>query len=869
MYMFQDKNEVEIPITCKICLAKLNFKISLDEYKEVKKFPIEKEYVHGMPSHKLIVFINKNLEIETFRIEEVEQKEVKFSEELTRQVLGDIGLTDAEVELYFITTGRDAVSLGEMSLLTKNKSKEECQRIANKFVEKGLYKEIIGATPHYTALPPYAALVSQLQKFHEYISTIKNTAPKELIASFALLESKADGMKQLHDYSDFIINIKNNMISQMSSQKKDFDNIISAIDQIKGILSVIQNLDKDTKVMVDSQIKGLTAQFTEINTKISQSMKGQMEDLNSQFSGINTKISQLLAKQIDDLATQFNDTKTKISENLGKLRLGVIQQTVDQVIEKVFAVRLKEIIENMNKHLIIIQKVSKDGLANTTMSLNKQINDVQKVSTDGLNKTTDAFNKDFIPKLKTSIEGTISKINEITNTTVKSGESVKQIFADVSKNFSKAVIMAEENLSGISDKVLQSVGSLREIFSTKVIATLTEVLENILKRLEVSEITTGEFWEKAKTTSLFTMKDIWFIRSIEGAKAHLKEQITKAKMRILIVAPQISDVDLESVKVLPTKINIRIAASIDLTIPEHVAMLEELDKMTNVTYRHRELQNLWGINRDYEEVILCVISKTEIRGQMITEIAGIGSIIEEHIKIFVPVLEEAWVGAHKDIMHALPKGVSKAAAPQPSKAKSVQPATQKVVEPTISKVSLPEPTKPPLMKPLIEQPIKKPSVKELLKSTPIPEPSALNSTPQPKEREMTPLKEPSFKETAPLLEPEPQKGPLKAAPSPKQPQTIATSSSIAPKSVASGTIDEFTNFFATIKQQLETKTAIEISQILSKLHEYILNTQGYSGVLDNINKAILDLKENSGMLNRSDRNELEKKLSFWKKKLKL
>jgi hypothetical protein len=87
--------------------------------------------------------------------------------------------------------------------------------------------------------------------------------------------------------------------------------------------------------------------------------------------------------------------------------------------------------------------------------------------------------------------------------------------------------------------------------------------------------------------------------------------------------------------------------------PEHVAIINQLDQMDNVDYRHRALQNLWGINRDYEEVIVCVLSKTEIKDGLATEIAGIGSIIQEHIKIFVPILEEAWMSARKEVVHSI------------------------------------------------------------------------------------------------------------------------------------------------------------------------------------------------------------------------
>ena len=173
----------------------------------------------------------------------------------------------------------------------------------------------------------------------------------------------------------------------------------------------------------------------------------------------------------------------------------------------------------------------------------------------------------------------------------------------------------------------------------------------------MSEITTREFWDQAKSTRGFTMKDIWFIRSPESAKAHINEEISKAKMRVLVVAPNLSDIDIEAIKARPSRINFRVATYIEPTNPEHNVIMQEMDKMDNVDYRNRALQNLWGINRDYEEVILCVLSKTEFRGEYVTEIAGIGSIIEEHIKIFVPILEDAWVGARKEVMRMIKKPV--------------------------------------------------------------------------------------------------------------------------------------------------------------------------------------------------------------------
>jgi len=348
----------------------------------------------------------------------------------------------------------------------------------------------------------------------------------------------------------------------------------------------------------------------------------------------------------------------------------VIQQAVGDVIDKVIASRLKEITDNLNVQLSVSQTVFADELK----------------------KASEGIDSEFISKLKSSISDAFKNIEGIT---VKTGEDKERTFSEITENFNKAVKMAEEKIDGISGGIFQSFGNIKGIFSKGIIDTLNNTLSDILKRLEISEVTTREFWEQSKKAkAALTMKDIWFIRSPEAAKAHINDQISKAKMRVLVIAPDLADIDIEIIKSRPSRINFRIATYIDPTLPEHEAILEELDSMDNIAYRNRTLQNLWGINRDYEEVILCVLSKSEFRGEEITEIAGIGSIIEEHIKIFVPILEDAWVGARKEIMRTIKSTLSRESTeipPQPQKVSFVEemkeePIKEVLEEPVISKI---------------------------------------------------------------------------------------------------------------------------------------------------------------------------------------
>ena len=615
MYLFKDEDIIEVPITCKFCLKEIKFSISSKEYQDVRKFPIKKESIHGDPEHKLTVFINMSLEIENFEIQDLtekEEEEVVYSEELMKQVLGDIELSDEEIELYFRSTGREMVSLGEISILI-GKTKEDCKKIVDKFIEKGLFKEIVGATPHYAALPPYAALVSQLKNFYTYISDIKSKIPIQLEKSFAQLESQAKGMETLKDSSEAMMELKEKMLTQIQAQKKEFDETISAIDQIKNISKDISGLGDVTKSISDDQIGSLT----------------------SQFDTLNQRTSQIIKTQVDELRSQFGDVKKIVTDNLQKLRLGVIQQAVGDIIEKVITTRLKDITDNLNVQLSVSQTVFADELKNLTQGVDSE----------------------FVSKLRSSIDDAVKNIEELN---LKTEGDKERAFSEIITDFNKAAKLAEEKIDGLSGDIFQSFGNIREIFSKGIVDTLNNTLNDILNRLELSEKTTKQFWEQSKKAKgAITMKDIWFIRSPEAAKAHINDEISKAKMRVLIVAPDLLDINIDAIKARPSRINFRIATHIDPKIRAHDSVLQELDQMDNVDYRNRTLQNLWGINRDYEEVILCVLSKTEFRGEEITEIAGIGSIIEEHIKIFVPILEDAWVGARKEIMRNIKTSLSR------------------------------------------------------------------------------------------------------------------------------------------------------------------------------------------------------------------
>jgi len=715
-FLFQDKKEKEIRTTCKLCLTEVKFVVSLEEYQSTIKFPMIKESIHGIPPHKLIVYLDKNLEISEFKIEDIIDKDVSYSKELTYQVLSDIQLNEDEIKLYFLTTGRDAVSLGEISILIE-KSKEECKQIADKFVEKGLFKEIVGATPHYAPLPPYAALIKQLTNFEEYIRNIREVAPAQLNESFSQLEAKTKGINELNEYTNFITNLKEKIEAQMATQKVEVDNAIKIIAQIQKVNEVISNLENDTKVIIEDQVK--------------------------------------------DIKDQFEEIKLLIANNLKELHLGVISKTVHQIIDNVLNARMKVIVDGFNTKLIV--------------------------------------------KIRELISDIVENVNQITVTSAETGKTLEETFTTVINEFSKSVTFAEEKVDGISNQILNSFKELRNIFSSRVVDALNQELSNILKRLEISQITTKEFWDQAKKKSLMSMKDIWFIRSTEGARAHINEEISKTKMRLLIVAPTIVDINVPLLQSLPKHVNIRIATYINPQIPEHVGILQMLDDMQNVAYRNREAQDLWGINRDYEEVILCILSKTTLGQKEEIEIGGIGSIVQQHIKIFVPVLEEAWVGAQKATAPLIRASFKQ------KKVQGIEPITS-----TSEQYSIPQE-----------------SINKLNTTPPMQKTSSSHGLQEELNRTIGE-------------------------------KSIPTTTIYSDETFETLTIGQQ---FDYMRANLDKKTSQQLATILMKIKLKIENEIGYISLLSPIENTITDLSMVSDFLSSSEQQSTENKITFWKKKM--
>jgi len=475
----------------------------------------------------------------------------------TKKALELIGLASDEISTYFNITGRGPVMIGEIALLSKV-PEERAGEIANNLLEKGLVREIPGKTPHYIALPPYVALLTQVRQFKESIMGIRQSTPQTLQHRFQSVEQQSAKLQKLDEYRNYLQNMKTTLPNQIKKQFEKFEN---ELEQVKKFYQVKQFILNLREIVPSDIIK-------------------EFEKMESRLENIKSEISDAFEKQF---------------------RIGALKSFAEKITSRIISKEFDEM--------------------------------------------TVYFRDRFIHTTQNMLDQVIRQLGTISDTAGEISTDLGTTFMDIESGLIETLDGLESRITEVYDDILRGIDELKNSFQKEVFETLQDdIIQNIINQMEMSEETMNEFWERSKKASMLTFKDVWFVRSPEGMRAQINDLISRVKMRLYIISPKLEDIDMVALTSVRPHINVRISTNFNMANPSHVSTMNQIEQYPNMTIRHYQRENLWAINKDFEEVIVCVTSTTN-DGKM--EIAGMGSVLDEHIKLFAAVLEDVWIQSKK------------------------------------------------------------------------------------------------------------------------------------------------------------------------------------------------------------------------------
>ena len=657
----------------------------------------------------------------------------------TKQVLELIGLTQDEIETYFHLTGRGPVMAGEIALLV-NISEERAKDVAKNLLQKGLVREVPGTTPFYIALPPYTALLNQIQKFKTIVQQIQESTPKKLQLKFKEIESHSAKLSKFNDYRNYITSMKTNLPAQIRAQ---FSKVEGELEKVKKF----------------QEIRGFILNLREIAPNE-------------------------IIKEFDVVETRLEKIKSEISIAFEKqFRIGALKSMAEKIVSKI---------------------------------ISEQFSDL-----------TDYFREKFVNSIQGTLDQVTDQLGSLSDVAGEMSIDLGNFLSDIVSGLEETMGDLDSRIASVYDDVNRGIEELKSLFQREIYKTLEEdIMTNILFQLDLSEKTMTEFWERSKVASMLSFKDVWFVRSVEGMKAQINETVTRIKAKIHIIIPKLEDVDLVALARVKKFVNVRISTNFDVSNPNDQVKLAEIVKYPNFNIRLYSRENLYSVNRDFEEVVICAASKNEFGG---IEIAGMGSVLTEHVKLFAPILEDVWIQSKKisdsEITYSLESSqVTK-------EIKHPIPQTTYEISQTPSILNeLEMPNKPPL--PSVKIDVPKAVEEKLIYETQPAVPLQVDVPPAPTIEESTEILKPSSD----------------------------IESTTAPKGSISELFDEFVN-------NLGKKVSSELSGDLVNLRTRITEEIGYASILNPMGLTIATLSSAPNLLSSMEIEDILKKVNFWRKKI--
>ena len=414
------------------------------------------------------------------------------------------------------------------------------------------------------------------------------------------------------------------------------------------------------------------------------------KNIQERFNSLETHSSKL--KKLDDYRAYLQVMKTKLPEQI-KSQFDKFEKELEQVNRfrdvRAFILNLKEIVPAEVTKEFGLMESRLDGMKTEISNrfekqfrigaLKKMAEKiVSRVISEQFKEITVLFRDKFVQTTQNMLDQVVEQLGSITDTAGEISSDLGTVFTDIENGLKTTLEDLENRVSGVYDDIISGIQELKDLFRTEIFETLqNDIINNIITQLDSSALTMNEFWERSKEASLLSFKDVWFVRSLEGIKAQTNESLTRVKMRVHIVAPKLEDIDLVALSKLKKHVNIRISTNFDLNNPEDQMRFKQIEDFPNFAIRYYPRENLWSINKDFEEVIVCVVSKTK-EGEF--EIAGMGSVLEEHVKLFAAVLEDVWIQSKKMEQVEILTAIKKAPEPILSTEKQTTPAKPHISE---------------------------------------------------------------------------------------------------------------------------------------------------------------------------------------------
>lgn len=507
-----------------------------------------------------------------------------------------------------------------------------------------------------------ATLQKQVDVLPYEMERIRGNIDLTIDTAFDEFRGKIPTLQGIQAFETFADDLQVKLLDEVDERMMETRNQLNEFESIDTLVNVLNKLKNDVFDIVNISLSDMREQTFRLH---------ELDDFRETLAELWNITPSIVEGHLADFEQEISTLEASLGDLMEtKYRLGAFKGVIENFanehimtavksLKTNFQLSLTEAIQDhLQKAQERFEKVSKvahrefdrlrEQLAEWVQSaldlaFGEVIQRNQQVATDSasrLEELTFLFRDQFAAGLNKTIINVKRQARELdTQLTYVPQLLSKLRDQEITPHLEQILTQSENELAKITHDIPKAFSEWRINYIRTVDKQLTSLLEEAEGHITVATQSINQFWRRSIESEPTTFDLYQFVVGEKEFQSQVASQLARARNHLFLILPRATRIKIKLLRMIPSDVRVRIVVADGPNTKVVQSIQRVAKKNPNFQVRYDPRGDLWGVVRDFEEIILGNVSKGK------TNVVGIASSHEDHIELLRTIMETRWLHA--------------------------------------------------------------------------------------------------------------------------------------------------------------------------------------------------------------------------------
>lgn len=509
-------------------------------------------------------------------------------------------------------------------------------------------------------IPPVTEEVRRVvEDFAKNISELRAVIDGPVIELLDSFSEKAGNLRGAPAFSEFVDKLQTKLVREVEKRMEEVRGDLDKFDSLEAFTRVLEKLKNDVFAIVNISLSDMREKAFRLH---------ELQDFRENLVELWHTTPSIVGQHL----TTFEQEMSTLEASLGdlfetKYRLGALKGVMENFTREHIMTSVKALKSNFQRslteaiqdHLETVQqrfdKVSVlalqefEQLRNQLAEWIKNALDIafgevtrrnQEAAT-GLATKLEQLTMSFQDEFTDGLQGTVTKVKanakELDSQLIQMNTGVTRLHSEkMTPKIDQIARRTENQIARLANTLPKNFEQWRTHYLESVENQLSVTLQQAQARISLAVEGIDQFWRRSKVAEPASFKLYRFVEGQPDFQGEVTSMVSRARRSLLLVLPRAVPARSDLLKLVPGGVQVRLVVADEPGSAEFEPLRKAVAGVANIQVRYDERNDLWGVLRDSEELVLGSTAKG------LTQVAGIASYQEDQVELFRLLLETRW-----------------------------------------------------------------------------------------------------------------------------------------------------------------------------------------------------------------------------------